>query len=108
MDVYTDTIMNHKRRSFTNIWQQGMRFWNECVWSDGLTRSLLAYGFGEILLLIKGAAPDVTEAQQHEAVPLGTVHKLLPSKLNSNHGFSNGEAVLCDNRLLNTVSKETS
>lgn len=46
--------------------------------------------------------------KQHEAVPLGTVHKLLPPKLNSNHGFSNGEAVLCDNRLLNTVSKETS
>lgn len=29
MDVYTDTIMNHKRRSFTHIWQQGKRFWNE-------------------------------------------------------------------------------
>lgn len=29
MDVYTDTIMNHKRWSFTHIWQQGKRFWTQ-------------------------------------------------------------------------------
>ncbi len=36
MDVYTDTIMNHKRRSFTNIWQQGKRFWE---WVSAVRRT---------------------------------------------------------------------
>lgn len=111
MDVYTDTIMNHKRRSFTHIWQQGKRFWKECVQSDGLTRSLLACGFdsGEILLLNKRSCSGC-----HRSTISKSNLKLFHSAQYTNYYLPNliqvmvfpTERQLSDNRLLTEFPKK--